>query len=158
MLFKPFDVGRSVLYKGKDSQEYTGKAIVSTNENSVYYTIETPEGFIRVPEHLVVPRRVSSFRDTIKWREKAYLNHQYKPGDQVRIVDKRTSTMNNIGRMDKYLGQVITLGFMHRYDMHDYSYIVHDKENGKIWYFTEDMIAGPVIPKMKTFDTKLPTI
>lgn len=34
---------------------------------------------------------------------------KYKVGDKVRIVDHRTGPMNNFGKMDKWLGKVMTI-------------------------------------------------
>lgn len=60
---------------------------------------------------------------------------RYKKGDRVRIVSDRTKDMNIAGRMDKYLGKVMTIKkiFFHEYRM------AEDKGD---WFWSDSMIAG----------------
>lgn len=69
---------------------------------------------------------------------------KYKIGDKVRIVDHRTDHMNNFGKMDKWLGKVMTIrdlsspGYWMRED--------YGENYGYGWLWVDSMIAGLVEP------------
>lgn len=68
----------------------------------------------------------------------------YKVGDKVRIVDYRTDRMNDFGKMDKWLGKVMTIrdlsspGYWMRED--------YGENNGYGWLWDDDMISGLAEP------------
>lgn len=68
---------------------------------------------------------------------------KYKKGDRVRIVSYRTTDMDSNGKMDKYLGMVITIKNIHHRafisERPCYYEMVEDKG---AWYWYDDMIAG----------------
>lgn len=68
---------------------------------------------------------------------------KYKKGDRVRIVSYRTTDMDSNGKMDKYLGMVITIKDIHHRafisERPCYYEMVEDKG---AWYWYDDMIAG----------------
>jgi len=69
---------------------------------------------------------------------------KYKVGDKVRIVDSRTDRMNYFGRMDKWLGKVMTIrecllsGYWMEEDF--------GENIGFGWLWDDDMISGLVEP------------
>lgn len=69
---------------------------------------------------------------------------KYKVGDKVRIVDHRTGYMNNFGKMDKWLGKVMTIreclssGYWMEEDYGEYF--------GYGWCWDDDMISGLAEP------------
>lgn len=69
----------------------------------------------------------------------------YKVGDKVRIVDYRTDRMNDFGKMDKWLGKVMTIrdlsspGYWMRED--------YGENNGYGWLWDDDMISGLAEPE-----------
>lgn len=69
---------------------------------------------------------------------------KYKVGDKVRIVDSRTDRMNYFGRMDKWLGKVMTIrecllsGYWMEEDF--------GENIGFGWRWDDDMISGLVEP------------
>lgn len=69
---------------------------------------------------------------------------KYKVGDKVRIVDSRTDRMNYFGRMDKWLGKVMTIrecllsGYWMEEDF--------GENIGFGWCWDDDMISGLVEP------------
>ena len=67
---------------------------------------------------------------------------KYKVGDEIRIVKKRTAKMNPDGKMDCWLGKVMTIdGFCF---VGNYCYM---KEDGGKWHWYDEMIAGKVEEK-----------
>lgn len=70
---------------------------------------------------------------------------KYKIGDKVRIVDYRTYRMNDFGKMDKWLGKVMTIrdlsspGYWMRED--------YGENNGYGWLWDDDMISGLAEPE-----------
>lgn len=70
---------------------------------------------------------------------------KYKIGDKVRIVDYRTYRMNDFGKMDKWLGKVMTIrdlsspGYWMRED--------YGENNGYGWLWGDDMISGLAEPE-----------
>lgn len=70
---------------------------------------------------------------------------KYKVGDKVRIVDYRTYRMNDFGKMDKWLGKVMTIrdlsspGYWMRED--------YGENNGYGWLWDDDMISGLAEPE-----------
>lgn len=78
---------------------------------------------------------------------------KYKVGDKVRIVDYRTYRMNNFGKMDKWLGKVMTIrglsspGYWMRED--------YGENNGYGWLWDDDMISGLVEPRREPCTVEL---
>lgn len=67
---------------------------------------------------------------------------KYKVGDKVRIVSERTIRMNNFGKMDKWLGKVMTIRGIDR-SLHGYWMEEDFGENyGRGWLWDDNMIAG----------------
>lgn len=70
---------------------------------------------------------------------------KYKIGDKVRIADYRTYRMNDFGKMDKWLGKVMTIrdlsspGYWMRED--------YGENNGYGWLWDDDMISGLAEPE-----------
>ena len=70
---------------------------------------------------------------------------KYKVGDKVRIVDHRTYNMNPYGKMNKWLGKVMTIrdlsspGYWMRED--------YGENNGYGWLWDDDMISGLAEPE-----------
>lgn len=81
---------------------------------------------------------------------------KYKVGDKVRIVDYRTDNMNPFGKMDKWLGKVMTIiksgtnGYGVHYCMEEdrYDFLGH-------WCWYEDMIAGLAEPAREPYTVEL---
>ena len=81
---------------------------------------------------------------------------KYKVGDKVRIVDYRTDNMNPFGKMDKWLGKVMTIiksginGYGVYYYMEEdrYDFLGH-------WCWYEDMIAGLAEPAREPYTVEL---
>lgn len=68
---------------------------------------------------------------------------KYKKGDRVRIVSNRTTDMDSNGKMDKYLGTVITIkDIHHRAFISETSCYYEMVEDRGAWYWYDDMIAG----------------
>lgn len=69
---------------------------------------------------------------------------KYKVGDKVRIVDHRTGPMNNFGKMDKWLGKVMTIRecFLRGYWMEE----DYGENHGMGWLWDDDMISGLAEP------------
>lgn len=71
---------------------------------------------------------------------------KYKVGDKVRIVSKRTFRMNNFGKMDKWLGKVMTIRsagqFSSIYRMEE----DYGENYGCGWLWDDSMIAGLANP------------
>lgn len=78
---------------------------------------------------------------------------KYKVGDKVRIVDHRTDHMNNFGKMDKWLGKVMTIrdvsspGFWMRED--------YGENYGYGWLWDDDMISGLAEPRREPCTVEL---
>lgn len=78
---------------------------------------------------------------------------KYKVGDKVRIVDHRTYRMNNFGKMDKWLGKVMTIrdlsstGYWMRED--------YGENNGYGWLWDDDMISGLAEPERERCTVEL---
>ena len=68
----------------------------------------------------------------------------YKVGDKVRIVDHRTGPMNNFGKMDKWLGKVMTIRecLLSGYWMEE----DYGENIGYGWCWDDDMISGLAEP------------
>lgn len=69
---------------------------------------------------------------------------KYKCGDKVRIVDHRTGPMNNFGKMDKWLGKVMTIRecLLSGYWMEE----DYGENIGYGWCWDDDMISGLAEP------------
>lgn len=69
---------------------------------------------------------------------------KYKIGDKVRIVDYRTGPMNNFGKMDKWLGKVMTIRecLLSGYWMEE----DYGENIGYGWCWDDDMISGLAEP------------
>lgn len=69
---------------------------------------------------------------------------KYKVGDKVRIVDHRTYHMNNFGKMDKWLGKVMTIRkcLLSGYWMEE----DYGENIGYGWTWDDSMIAGLAEP------------
>lgn len=68
---------------------------------------------------------------------------KYKKGDRVRIVSYRTTDMDSNGKMDKYLGMVITIkDIHHRPFISETSCYYEMVEDRGAWYWYDNMIAG----------------
>ena len=69
----------------------------------------------------------------------------YKVGDKVRIVDHRTGPMNNFGKMDKWLGKVMTIRecLLSGYWMEE----DYGENIGYGWCWDDDMISGLAEPE-----------
>lgn len=78
---------------------------------------------------------------------------KYKIGDKVRIVDYRTYRMNDFGKMDKWLGKVMTIrdlsspGYWMRED--------YGENNGYGWLWDDDMISGLAEPEWEPYTVEL---
>ena len=78
---------------------------------------------------------------------------KYKIGDKVRIVDYRTYRMNDFGKMDKWLGKVMTIrdlsspGYWMRED--------YGENNGYGWLWDDDMISGLAEPEREPCTVEL---
>lgn len=64
---------------------------------------------------------------------------KYKVGDKVRIIDERSDLMNCQGRMDCWLGKVMTIE-----KVCDEDRCYRMKEDEQVWYWYEEMIAEKV--------------
>lgn len=77
----------------------------------------------------------------------------YKVGDKVRIVDHRTDNMNHFGRMDKWLGKVMTIrecllpGYWMEED--------YGENIGFGWRWYDDMISGLAEPEREPCTVEL---
>lgn len=68
---------------------------------------------------------------------------KYKKGDRVRIVSYRTTDMDSNGKMDKYLGTVITIkDIRHRAFIFEAPLYYEMVEDKGAWYWYDNMIAG----------------
>ena len=78
---------------------------------------------------------------------------KYKVRDKVRIVDHRTDHMNNFGKMDKWLGKVMTIrdlsspGYWMRED--------YGENYGYGWLWDDDMISGLAEPRREPCTVEL---
>lgn len=78
---------------------------------------------------------------------------KYKVGDKVRIVDHRTDHMNSFGKMDKWLGKVMTIrdlsspGYWMRED--------YGENYGYGWLWDDDMISGLTEPRREPCTVEL---
>lgn len=78
---------------------------------------------------------------------------KYKVGDKVRIVDHRTDRMNYFGRMDKWLGKVMTIrecllsGYWMEEDF--------GENIGFGWRWDDDMISGLAEPEREPCTVEL---
>ena len=77
----------------------------------------------------------------------------YKVGDKVRIVDHRTDNMNPLGKMDKWLGKVMTIRecLLPGYRMEEDC----GKYGGPGWYWDDDMISGLAEPEREPCTVEL---
>lgn len=78
---------------------------------------------------------------------------KYKVGDKVRIVDHRTGPMNNFGKMDKWLGKVMTIRecLLSGYWMEE----DYGENIGYGWCWDDDMISGLAEPKQEPCTVEL---
>lgn len=78
---------------------------------------------------------------------------KYKVGDKVRIVDHRTFLMNEFGKMDKWLGKVMTIRgcFLLGYWMEE----DYGENHGRGWLWDDDMISGLAEPKREPCTVEL---
>ena len=78
---------------------------------------------------------------------------KYKVGDKVRIVDHRTGPMNNFGKMDKWLGKVMTIRecLLSGYWMEEDS----GENIGFGWRWDDDMISGLAEPEREPCTVEL---
>lgn len=77
----------------------------------------------------------------------------YKVGDKVRIVDHRTGPMNNFGKMDKWLGKVMTIRecLLSGYWMEE----DYGENIGYGWCWDDDMISGLAEPEREPCTVEL---
>ena len=78
---------------------------------------------------------------------------KYKVGDKVRIVDHRTDHMNKFGKMDKWLGKVMTIRDLSspRYWMRE----DYGENYGYGWLWDDDMISGLAEPRREPCTVEL---
>ncbi len=78
---------------------------------------------------------------------------KYKVGDKVRIVDHRTGPMNNFGKMDKWLGKVMTIRecLLSGYWMEE----DYGENIGYGWWWDDDMISGLAEPEQEPYTVEL---
>lgn len=78
---------------------------------------------------------------------------KYKVGDKVRIVDHRTDNMNNFGKMDKWLGKVMTIRerLLSGYWMEE----DYGENIGFGWQWDDDMISGLAEPEREPCTVEL---
>ena len=78
---------------------------------------------------------------------------KYKVGDKVRIVDHRTGPMNNFGKMDKWLGKVMTIRecLLSGYWMEE----DYGENIGYGWCWDDDMISGLAEPEREPCTVEL---
>lgn len=78
---------------------------------------------------------------------------KYKVGDKVRIVDHRTYHMNNFGKMDKWLGKVMTIRecLLSGYWMEE----DYGENIGYGWTWDDSMIAGLAEPEREPCTVEL---
>lgn len=70
---------------------------------------------------------------------------KYKVGDKVRIVNERVKGMNSDGKMDCWLGKVMTINEV----IEDYKRCPYKmKEDERYWSWSNDMIAGLAEPEL----------
>ena len=83
---------------------------------------------------------------------------KYKVGDKVRIVCYRTFLMNSFGKMDKWLGKVMTVRGIER-DLHGFHgyWMVEDcgENKGRGWLWVDSMIAGLAEPEREPCTVEL---
>lgn len=83
---------------------------------------------------------------------------KYKIGDMVRIVDHRTDNMHHFGKMDKWLGKVMTIMGIER-DLHGFHgyWMVEDcgENKGHGWLWVDSMIAGLAEPEREPCTVEL---
>lgn len=65
---------------------------------------------------------------------------KYQVGDKVRVVDERVCGMNDFGKMDEYLGEVVTISGRSEYDNFPYKIL----EDEGAWSWSENMFQGNV--------------
>lgn len=71
---------------------------------------------------------------------------KYKVGDKVRIVGYRTFHMNNFGKMDKWLGKVMTIRGIERGLRGYWMEEDYGENEGRGWLWDDSMIAGLANP------------
>lgn len=78
---------------------------------------------------------------------------KYKVGDKVRIVDHRTDNMNPLGKMDKWLGKVMTIRecLLSGYWMEE----DYGENIGYGWCWDDDMISGLAEPEREPCTVEL---
>lgn len=78
---------------------------------------------------------------------------KYKVGDKVRIVDHRTDNMNHFGKMDKWLGKVMTIRerLLSGYWMEE----DYGENIGFGWQWDDDMISGLAEPEREPCTVEL---
>lgn len=78
---------------------------------------------------------------------------KYKVGDKVRIVDHRTGPMNNFGKMDKWLGKVMTIRecLLSGYWMEE----DYGENIGFGWMWDDSMISGLAEPERERCTVEL---
>lgn len=78
---------------------------------------------------------------------------KYKVGDKVRIVDHRTDNMNHFGRMDKWLGKVMTIRerLLSGYWMEE----DYGENIGFGWRWDDSMISGLAEPEREPCTVEL---
>lgn len=82
---------------------------------------------------------------------------KYKVGDKVRIVNRRTISMNCNGEMDKWLGKTMTI----RKVLYDSVYRMREDKsecNGRGWMWLGEMISGLAEPEKPTDENLSVTI
>lgn len=78
---------------------------------------------------------------------------KYKVGDKVRIVDHRTDNMHHFGKMDKWLGKVMTIRerLLSGYWMEE----DYGENIGFGWRWDDDMISGLAEPAREPYTVEL---
>lgn len=80
---------------------------------------------------------------------------KFKIGDKVRIVSKRAFSMDEFGKMEKWLGKVMTIRSIDRY-FPVYRMEEDCGENaGRGWLWDDSMIAGLAKPEQKPYTLEL---
>lgn len=80
---------------------------------------------------------------------------KYKVGDKVRIVGYRTFHMNNFGKMDKWLGKVMTIRGIERGLRGYWMEEDYGENEGRGWLWDDSMIAGLAEPEREPCTVEL---
>lgn len=140
MLFERSLNGREVYFVNNGTI-YRGRVF---DRDKDHYFVSGPDGKVYRIEEQKVSRNESMLIEPDNWWNRAHRNRLYNPGDRVRIVDHRVTGMNLGGKMDHYLGEVVTIRCLTRVSWDEYGYRI-EEAGGLLsydWVFTEEMIVG----------------